>query len=418
MKFKFMKEKWAVLFGAGVSIDWPSNLPSGTQLSHCIADYIILDKHKKTIFSYIDADIVKIREGHYVKFEQLVEYIFQYYESKQLLAFLGYYSSPNRNHFILSNLADNNFLLLTTNFDTLVEDASVKINKPLAQVVFSNDTQEVPVSTSKLYKLHGTAAFFDGIVKKHSTDTLCANIQRIIEYGGIHKKTGLTNFLKHVIENYNLIVVGYSGFDDFDISPILQSTKSTKQILWVEHSKELENKPYMVFSLPQFKGLPNSKSKLLLETIYATGSRNIDSIFLLKGHTESVLSSILEDTGGGYIIPDLKQKNNINYTDEIANWIQKRISFSDKIYFTTALLTFLEEHNRTISIVNKLLQRDQIDLELNNKANGGILVNLSNSLIQTHNFNEKNWQKYSKLEPRSLLLKSTNHFDDKIRASL
>ena len=48
--------------------------------------------------------------------------------------------------------------------------------------------------------------------------------------------TDLEINLKNLLENRDLIVMGYSGSDDYDISELLVSIKTNRKIVWINHS--------------------------------------------------------------------------------------------------------------------------------------------------------------------------------------
>jgi hypothetical protein len=52
-------------------------------------------------------------------------------------------------------------------------------------------------------------------------------------------------FLEQVLRRWNLLVVGYSGSDDFDIVSTIAGTESTKRLLWVDHHSRSDQEVIM-----------------------------------------------------------------------------------------------------------------------------------------------------------------------------
>ena len=125
--------------------------------------------------------------------------------------------------------------MLTTNFDRLIEIAYERLNPgdwpPLTVAI---DDEDFPSDLSAahaptLWKLHGSLSR-DGVSTLHSVRATVASILA----GGARRPA--LDFLARALGTHDLLVLGYSGWDDLDIVPVLADTPSHQQLLWVDHA--------------------------------------------------------------------------------------------------------------------------------------------------------------------------------------
>jgi hypothetical protein len=124
-------EPLAILCGAGVSLSSPSNLLDGrsfmTQVLRRVRPAGVL---RARLFQTLGRPrSVRSRPGHFLRFELLMKAL-QDSELDRNLSVLDCLEcdKPNKNHFLLASLVHAGCVVMTTNFDTLVEQAYQQLN--------------------------------------------------------------------------------------------------------------------------------------------------------------------------------------------------------------------------------------------------------------------------------------------------
>jgi len=250
------KTKIAVLAGAGVSIDSPSNLLDGWTfmfetlrraaphdldrlLKHSSAKLMKNDLWEKSwVLSILKTPNAKYyRPGEMLRFEILMNDLAESGLDPQLsvLNCFDKCDRPNRNHFILAHLIRAGHVVVTTNFDGLIEKAFAHINGkddlPLRVVYMDEDFPDRGPSYDDpptIWKLHGSLSV-NGMNTRNSIQAKV--FAMLTTTMTMHKRA----FLTQLLANFELFVVGYSGWDDLDIIPILSNTPSKKRLIWIDH---------------------------------------------------------------------------------------------------------------------------------------------------------------------------------------
>jgi len=229
--------KLTFLIGAGCSVDPPSCLPVGRAMMDAIIDY-----------TCAESEIDKIKELKDLRFEQLIEIIRD--QSDPDLRIIDLYElsdKPNIQHFFLANMIKKGSFIITTNFDFLIEYAlqqsGVSLNDILPVITkqdfieFQDPYKQLSKGKYTLYKIHGSTK---NIIQDKSTrDSLIATLQAF----GANKKGEsifqLESFKQpaftNLTENRSLVVMGYSGSDDFDIVPTLKVLRNLENIIWINY---------------------------------------------------------------------------------------------------------------------------------------------------------------------------------------
>jgi len=250
------------LVGAGCSVSPPSCLPAGQSMMEAIVNFICLKSQINKILGNLALKDGKKMEG--LRFETLVE-IFRdsFDEHLTLIDFYGLCKSPNIQHFFLAEMIKKGNFVMTTNFDFLIERALVQLNIPEEEiriVITKEDFEEFndPMALysdglKTLYKIHGST---NNIITEQPTrDSLIATIQA---FGA--NKQGLNVFqlepfkqpaFANITNNRSLVVMGYSGSDDFDIVPTLKVLENIQDVIWINHvhevigdCEEVESQPF------------------------------------------------------------------------------------------------------------------------------------------------------------------------------
>lgn len=213
---KVRKGEAVFLVGAGISVDPPSNLPTSLELMIRIIDMLVdkehLQRELKTGF----------KDTRLEQFLTLIPAPLDKYALEELDA-----GQPNVNHYALARALSYGCIVLTTNFDSLIEKAAPNIS-----FVYSHPNQLSELKkhgySGSLIKLHGSLDLLvDGEPFVFST------IQAIIQ--GLPAET--QTILADILETRPLIVCGYSGADDFDLYPWFTSHKMRNNLYWLRHSE-------------------------------------------------------------------------------------------------------------------------------------------------------------------------------------
>ena len=295
------KERYIFLVGAGISIDPPAKLlPAPKFIKYLLG------------LCAPEEEIVKLRTLDTLRYEMIAEIIQRYIDSQ--LDFMDYFElkkNPNLNHLFLANAIKNGHSLYTTNFDYLIEYALMQL------LPKEKKTQIIPVITEKdfiehqipsktysdgkfpVYKLHGAKR--NVITNIKTTDSL---ITTMSSFGKGDKILCLKPFKRDSImeasKDQTLIVLGYSGSDDFDIAPMLRRLFDIKCLIWIDHRQEEDDQMYefdpkAAFVIP--KGL--SRTERLLAEI---SSNTETQVILIKTHTRKFIENKLWNL----LLPEIK----------------------------------------------------------------------------------------------------------------
>ncbi len=228
--------------GAGISMARPSELPSFQDLQNEVIWALLgelesaLRNTYEPVYTQIKAKIVSSDLA--ARFLRVPpEYVFQlckesitvavgpekHYELQALSTFSD--AAVNNNHLILARLLTGGHVpvVFTTNFDLLIDSACLQLGTTVRRRWKREQFTDVRSSEAGLYKLHGSiddpesvAVSLDEIGKRAATDKLRA--------------------LRHFLEHYDALFLGYRGAD-IDIFSCLATTDS-KRILWNDRSED------------------------------------------------------------------------------------------------------------------------------------------------------------------------------------
>jgi tetratricopeptide (TPR) repeat protein len=285
------------LVGAGISFEPPSYLTTWPQ-SGCI----------KAITS-IDLDTVKkLREA--VRPEVFFQVLYNITGKKALIPLEVLnpvtlnseekLAAPNILHFFLAEMIHKGHIVLTTNFDNLIEMAYEKVTngqKPKI-AIFDTDFQNLyeelnSLKSGCLIKIHGSFVTPEGRDCRDSIIAILQQVQR--EFPESKRK-----LVKKLIEEHDLVVMGYSGQDDFDIYPFLLEPPTDKRIWWLRHLREEDPKKWDALLKSQLeeenkvegpKPVPLRNYKVLNpNSIVLAYSHGI----LIKAHTAEFVKQLLD----------------------------------------------------------------------------------------------------------------------------
>jgi len=227
--------KLTFLIGAGCSVDAPSCQPAGRAMIDDIIRYTCSESEIE--------NILKIED---LRFEQLIEIIQDGFDKE--LTIINYYDQcdkPNLQHFYLAEMIIKGHFVMTTNFDYLIEYALLELGVPKEEIKiiitkedfekYNSPEQLYNQGFKTLYKIHGSTR---NLIKDQSTrNTLVTTIKAL----GSNKE-GLNIFqvepfkrplFNNISKDRTLVIMGYSGSDDFDVVPTLKILDKIKDVVWI-----------------------------------------------------------------------------------------------------------------------------------------------------------------------------------------
>ena len=349
----------AILFGAGISLDTPSATPLGAHLTRCLLQNVLHDSCQPYLNDFLTSSDIQSELGLYLRFEMVCGTIERHAGNLDFLQFFSEYRSPNANHEGLVELSKHGATLLTTNFDSLVEISANNSNFPL-KVISLTETECVSLESNTLYKLHGNIPPLDTL---HPIEKIATTIKSV-------SHPSLTNtinrFLQSVLTEKHLIVVGYSGFDDFDVSPAITSIRSDKHLIWINHdSSHLGSMSYEIIGNIDQKSKP--KSMILCEKLLALSTRETNKVNFVNCHTGEYLKSL---TNLNFKLPEWPTFS-VNYQRHIENWAASNLYDLNRRAISVDLLLALEQYGRAYEI----LRHEKFD-EISNTPHGRLSKHL------------------------------------------
>src|SRR6201996_3750352 len=199
----------AVLAGAGISLDSPSNLLSGWNFMDAVLSRVMpneVDRETRRSLISVPRDR-QFRPGEYIRFETLMMELESSIDpGLHVLDCLDECAHPNVSHYVLAELLRRGAIVMTTNFDHLIEIAferTVKPGEPALRVVHDNarfeTTDSTDAQTPTLWKLHGSLTV-DGNATRESVQ---ATPVQVMSPGLSGNKRGL---LRGVLASKDLLV--------------------------------------------------------------------------------------------------------------------------------------------------------------------------------------------------------------------
>ncbi|MCG8344077.1 MAG: SIR2 family protein [Chlorobiales bacterium] len=271
------EKSYTFLTGAGISYNSPSNLPLARDIVFKTINALSIDENIKD-------QIKDSFDSGTLRFEQFMELITDIFDSNlDILNQLSMCSSPNLIHHLLAEFIRGNHCVFTTNFDCLIEKACINMGISI-QTVFSNE-QHIDEETKSVWKLHGSLQDENGHDTKNS---IVATMKRLGQSGEAFSNNPFLKdvFISSICKN-DLIVIGYSGSDDYDIVPMISQANTPNRIYWVWHDQNMRQ--IQVFPYRKFK---SRKAKEIFEKLFSFGNWKENQIFVIAGNTTEILTEI------------------------------------------------------------------------------------------------------------------------------
>lgn len=345
------KSSYTFLVGAGISIDKPSSVPSAREIVRNLLELCVPPEEVENLLALEN-----------LRFELVVEKIQnEVDEELHFLDYLEQITEPNLIHYFLANSIIRGNFVITTNFDYMIERALMRTldnqwHKDIIPVITKEDFifyQEpkllINASRYPIYKIHGSKRNI--VLNKDTRDSLVTTISAL----GKEREEGETFAIEpykklavyNLMNQRTLVVMGYSGSDDFDIGPTLKELPFLKRIIWVEHSSNPQ------IEIKRIKrNIKNQENISVIEQslIEISSKGKIDAI-LIKTHTENFIKTVLWPIFLPHIsIEELDLFGSEIVIPNFLEWIKpiyEKLDLISKYKLATQLFYFLKQLDAT-----------------------------------------------------------------------
>ncbi|MHA2250357.1 MAG: SIR2 family protein [Candidatus Kariarchaeaceae archaeon] len=232
------------LVGAGISMDPPASLPSARMLCKDLFDQL-------GPYPGLE-DLASIKE---LRYEMVIERVQEYFDPDlHFLDYLDLMDLPNLNHLFLAGCILKGNIVITTNFDYLIEwgmklilrgQNYEKVMPVITEQDFLSLKDEDFTDLSQkyyLFKIHGSMknTFTDEDTKQSIITTVSALGKNRDNEETFSLESFKEPVVKKMLSKKTLIVLGYSGGDDFDVNPLLKTMPDLEHLIWLDHISDTE----------------------------------------------------------------------------------------------------------------------------------------------------------------------------------
>ena len=305
----FSSKRIALFVAAGISKDCPTHLPLGEELKMAvllgffeeIKTTIDLTLLEKAVESRSLEEVCGVIQGQLCNKGRLIADMAQALDNDQVM--------PNRNHYFLAKSLREGHLVVTTNYDAMVEVAYRRLyysDFPDERICFDEASFAKFMERSSilrrtrndlgwLLKLHGTFR----IGKKSAGNSVMTTLNRVGQ--GLPPK--VVQALIQVLRRCPLVVLGY-GCMDIDIVPVLRDTISKEPIWWIRHTdggieilghKDLRDA--LNREEEKSEGHRDVRTGNIGRLLSDRGSKNGGRVWQIKAPTSQVVSALTQQVG-------------------------------------------------------------------------------------------------------------------------
>ncbi len=378
------RDKFCFLAGSGISLDSPSSLPTGYQFTRALIRRLIPEEERDNILELMNPKREGMKNSEdFLRFEGFMEILRWFDVNLHVLDIYIEQTTPNLNHLFLAQMLNLGHSILTTNFDSLIEYAILESGIPRKQifpVIHKQDWEAQPKPNDyPVYKLHGSLIDVRHRIKQDSRETIQSILKQITQRKGelFQLEFWKQRVLRSIFQDYDLLILGYSGLDDFDILPTFWTIPSPKRILWISHDSnitlteaQIEVIEDKVSSQPSEASphLNRIKKNLLQFALYET--RQSSQLVHIKVHTGKLLEWLWER----YIH---SPQPTITSPPSTKKWVLSDylvLSEAEKWFLTAELFETHQLSKKSIHAYQNAL--DLVKKERNRKLHGKILNNI------------------------------------------
>ena len=197
-----------------------------------LLEWIAPDPHIRSALSGRMTPGREFNPYQFLRFEALIQgiaevepNIFDYLSAVQRVG------EANRHHHLLAEIAANGATIISTNFDTRIEQAAQEYAMPTFVL---SARRRTPAPEDRLIKVHGSFPW-----KRGRNVTPRASLTQIGRIGfAFERFPTFQSWFEAVTENKQLVVVGYSACDSFDVVPLLENHSRAGTISWFGYSPD------------------------------------------------------------------------------------------------------------------------------------------------------------------------------------
>ncbi len=346
-------EQYAFLIGAGVSMNPPSSVPGARAIVKSLLSFCAPGQ-----------EVEPLANHPALRYELLVEWIKTLFDPNlKFLEYLDLIQDPNVIHLFLARLVEQKHVVITTNFDHLIEYALLATLPPekhvsILPVITRHDFithQDIrgifDLGRYPVVKIHGSRKNL--ITSELTLDTLITTISSL----GKDKEEGSTFAVEshkkplayNALAGRVLVVMGYSGSDDFDITPLLMEVPFVKKLVWIEH----DNVPSPVIARIDTGSGDGSTGGALSRTdqlLRALGQREAFEVVKVRCNTaEFIRNRLWPQLVSGDVVPPALASTTASRPD-FKEWIQpifKDATIPQKYFFAAQVFYYLKELEAT-----------------------------------------------------------------------
>lgn len=303
-----------------------------------------------------------LRLTNEIRFECLVGIFQNYYDND--LKIIEYYSqskSPNMQHFFIADMIRKGKQVITTNYDSLIEYALLGLGikkDDIFPIITKNDFDEFK-KPYRLYhegkypiiKIHGSVQNFR--TGEHTKESLRSTIQSLAE-----DKIGIDIFkiedykypvIQNILHGKTLIVMGYSGTDDFDIIPMLFTVKKYNKIIWIYHNNDIEYSQAEIYEIHE--NSYNKTDHSIIKLLNDFKRLNVaNKVYFVRVNTSKLIEQLIQ------INPHINDK--VFQADPL-EWMKREIKHPGKLkklYFPHKVLLDQFGNRTSLKIAKKMLK--------------------------------------------------------------
>lgn len=270
-----MKQRTVYLLGAGISVEAPASMPAALgfvkQIVHQITPHATVRRKLLNLFDASRSDAVN--RSDFLRFETFMEVLQEHADPElSVLNFLRETHHPNTLHLMLAREAILGAVLITTNFDSFLEDAIRLLDSEPCTICeereFKDWQKRVPKGHVPVFKIHGSVQRWQN---GRTADAHASVIATIASLTNSSRRMRLPKhkevFLHEMLNAARLVVAGYSAADELDVVPSLADCMPS-QVDWLE------------FDPHQLSPLDTTADTMThISSIYATTRTGKESLF-------------------------------------------------------------------------------------------------------------------------------------------